>query len=513
MSEPTQPADDRRPWAWALGLVGLLTLVRLWAIFATPLELYPDEAQYWLWSRVLDFGYFSKPPMIAWLIAATTAIGGDTEPWVRLSAPLLNAATALLIFAVGRRLYGAWVGLAACAVYSLMPGVQLSSWAIATDAPLLTFSALALLAYVEMVHAASPRRGIAWAAALGAAMGLAFLSKYAAAYALAGLLLHAMISQAARRAWSPGRLAAVAGVTAAVVAPNLAWNAAHHFATFAHTAANANWHDGHWFNPLSLGRFLGAQFGVFGPIPFAVLALGLAAPRFRGPLREEDRLLLCFTLPALVAVSVQALLSRANANLAAAAYVPGSVLVAAGLLRRGEKGWLAAGLGLQVLLLALFATVAVWPSTADRLGLANGLKRARGWSPTVAAIVERAGREPSLSAVAVDDRFLFNEAAYYGRTFFSHPGTPPLKVWVRGAHPENQAELAAPLTAALGGRVLGVSLRPEHRAQMQGDFGKVGGIQILTVSLDAKHQRRADLFIGEGFAPRSRSGPDDPDEP
>ena len=31
-------------------------------------ELYPDEAQYWLWSRTLDFGYFSKPPMVAWTI-------------------------------------------------------------------------------------------------------------------------------------------------------------------------------------------------------------------------------------------------------------------------------------------------------------------------------------------------------------------------------------------------------------------------------------------------------------
>ncbi len=34
--------------------------------------LMPDEAQYWTWSRDLDFGYYSKPPGIAWQIALST---------------------------------------------------------------------------------------------------------------------------------------------------------------------------------------------------------------------------------------------------------------------------------------------------------------------------------------------------------------------------------------------------------------------------------------------------------
>ena len=55
-----------------------LGLLRLLTLFGTPLELYPDEAQYWLWSRTLAFGYYSKPPLIAWSIWASTA------PWVKL---------------------------------------------------------------------------------------------------------------------------------------------------------------------------------------------------------------------------------------------------------------------------------------------------------------------------------------------------------------------------------------------------------------------------------------------
>src|SRR5690349_13384350 len=149
----------------AVLLVVGLTAARLVALFATPLDLYPDEAQYWLWSRTLDFGYYSKPPMIAWAIWATTHIGGDSEPWVRLSADLFQAGATFVVFLIGRRLYGASAGLAAAALYGLMPGVQLSALVAATDAPLLFFLSLTLLAYVVLLE--GPQRRALTAAGLG----------------------------------------------------------------------------------------------------------------------------------------------------------------------------------------------------------------------------------------------------------------------------------------------------------------------------------------------------------
>jgi 4-amino-4-deoxy-L-arabinose transferase-like glycosyltransferase len=143
--------DD--PWRAAVVLTATLTLARLVMLFASPLDLYPDEAQYWLWSRSLDLGYFSKPPLIAWTIWATTAIGGDAEPWVRLASPLFHAGATLAVFALGHRLYGASIGLAGAALYALMPGVQLSAAIMATDAPLLCFLGLALVAYARLQSA------------------------------------------------------------------------------------------------------------------------------------------------------------------------------------------------------------------------------------------------------------------------------------------------------------------------------------------------------------------------
>ena len=64
----------RRQPAMCVGLaIAALVLVRIISVIATPLEIGPDEAQYWRWSRTLDWGYYSKPPLIAWAIALTTA--------------------------------------------------------------------------------------------------------------------------------------------------------------------------------------------------------------------------------------------------------------------------------------------------------------------------------------------------------------------------------------------------------------------------------------------------------
>ncbi len=495
-----------RAWNLTLGLIGVLTILRLVALFATPFELYPDEAQYWLWSRDLAFGYFSKPPMIAWLIWATTGVGGDAEPWVRLAAPLLHAGTALVIFRIAQRLYNDWTGLAGAAFYALMPGIQLSSGVITTDAPLLFFLSLTIWAYVEL-PAAEARRRLVLAAGLGAALGLAFLSKYAAIYVVAGLAAHLAISGPARRLWTLPMAAAAIGALAVIFTPNLAWNLTHHFATLQHTASNANWNAKSLFNIRELMEFIGSQFGVFGPVPFAVLIGGTIGLILRKRLEPADLLMLCLVLPPLLTVGAQAFVSRANANWAGVAYIAGSILAAAWLLRWNARRWLIGGLALQAVFCALFMVIMIKPRVADSLGAANSFKRVRGWEQSVEAIVERAREEQlngGLSAVAMDDRFLFNAAAYYGRNYFGKPGAPPLKMWVHEAHPQNQAETEAPLNAAFGRRALIASFEGGYRPEIEQDFAKSSGLQIVRVGLDRKRFRRTDLFIAEGFQPLPR---------
>ena len=137
------------------------------------------------------------------------------------------------------------------------------------------------------------------------------------------------------------------------------------------------------------------------------------------------------------------------------------------------------------------------------MGVSNIFKRARGWSLTTQTIVERAKLEPGLTAVAVDDRFLFNAAAYYGRDYFGRQG-PPVGLWVSSAHAQNQAEAEAPLTRQLGGRVLAASLEGVYRDRMAADFAQARTVEIARVRLDPERTRRTELLIGEGFAPKAR---------
>lgn len=490
-----------RPSPFIIAVIAVLSLtaIRVATLFVTPLELHPDEAQYWLWSRTLDFGYFSKPPMIAWLIGATTAIGGNDEAWVRLSAPLLHAAAALTLFWVGRRLYGPWAGLSAMGLYALMPGVVLSSAVIATDAPLMLCLSLALLAYIALVRGEGGGRA---AVALGVALGAAALSKYAALYFVVGLALHWMLSAEARRAWRPGRLGAAALAFAVVLGPNLVWNALNGFETVAHTAANTSWTESERFRIGPLLEFWGEQFGVFGPLPLLLLVLWGAAQAVRRKLTDEDALLLCFVLPPLLIISAQAFATRANANWAVAGYVPACVLVGGWLVRFRARGLTTAIVVTQGALAAVFVAVVCAPGLAAWLGLDNALKRVRGWRASTDAVLARAAAEPDLTALAVDDRFLFNAMAYYGRDRL--PASAPLVIWVREAGAQNEAESSRPLTPALGGRVLVASLNADYRPEIERDFGAVSSASAASVPLDRGRSREVTLLVGEHFAPLPR---------
>ena len=124
------------PVILALGLAVLLA-VRLVGLSFNATDLFFDEAQYWSWSREPAFGYYSKPPLIAWIIGLATTVCGDSTACIRLPAPLLHTATAVVVYLIGKRLHGTRVGLWSGLAFATLPGVSLSSSIISTDVPLL----------------------------------------------------------------------------------------------------------------------------------------------------------------------------------------------------------------------------------------------------------------------------------------------------------------------------------------------------------------------------------------
>ena len=72
-----------------------------WWILNSGAGLFPDEAQYWTWSHVLDWGYYSKPPAIAWQIWLSCKIFGDTVLGIRFGAVVLSILLALAVYRLG----------------------------------------------------------------------------------------------------------------------------------------------------------------------------------------------------------------------------------------------------------------------------------------------------------------------------------------------------------------------------------------------------------------------------
>lgn len=447
-------ANERRAlatpsFAVCLLILSVLTLIRLVGLRWSVVDLFFDEAQYWAWSRELAFGYFSKPPLLAWIIAGAERICGDSEACLRAPAPIFYLGTSLLTYAIGRALYDARVAFWSALVIASAPGVVFSARIISTDVPLLFFWALALLAYVKLwQRAATAKRGVreppgamTWGVVLGLALGFGMLAKYAMGYFVLGAAIAAFIDRDARamlRRPEPW-LALLIGVI--VLSPNIWWNIDNGFATLRHTGDNIQG-SGIALSPFKGLEFIASQFGVIGPVIFAMLLVLLT--RMASPtVSRADSLMLAFAIPALALVTATGFITRANANWAAPSFVSAVIVVTAVLVRRAAWRWIAAGIALgavaQVALL-------IGDSLADRLSVPGLAKpdlyaRTLGWralGDAAGRLAERAGARTIVAEQRDDEASLM----YYQRN-----GGRPVLAWPTGPTPEHQFDLTRRFTA------------------------------------------------------------------
>jgi len=459
------------------------------------LGLHGDEAQYWAWSKDLDWGYFTKPPLIAAVIWTTTSLFGDAEWAVRLSSPLIHALTAFMIFRTARHIFDARTGFWAALIYLLMPALWLSSGIVSTDVPLLLCWITALNAWAHL------RDGPSWprAVQLGVAFGLGMLAKYAMLFFLPALTIAIIIDPATRRSLKTWKGAGAAIIAMLIILPNILWNMNHDFATLSHTAANANLQSGIPFYPAELLTFWGDQLGVFGPVTLVLYVLAIICA-LRGKLTSPAIALALFVLSPMIIISLQALISRANANWAVTSYVAGSILTAHYALTFWPrvKAWLIGGAGVQSVLCLFLVIGFLIPSLGDALGMANSVKRLRKWPETVTALntVYAAGHEgQAYQSFATDKRIIFYDLKYYGLE-----QTAPLKMWMYQTHPDNHAELTDPLPASAG-PILLINYYDHYEPEIREDFGRIVALPPLDIDLGGGKRRTLKLWAGYDYTP------------
>jgi 4-amino-4-deoxy-L-arabinose transferase-like glycosyltransferase len=388
-------------------LAALLTLTAIRLVVAARMPLSADEAYYRVWAHALAPGYLDHPPMVAIWIRAGITLAGDNTFGVRLLAPFATLAGSLLLWRAGEDLApNQSTGLRAAGLLNATLLLNAGAVLITPDTPLLLFWMACLASLARLIRTGNAL----WWLAAGASAGLAFDSKYTAAL-LAPIALLWLLAVPAMRFWL-GRWQPYAGaaLALALATPVLAWNAAHHWASFIRQGGRTtDWHPAEAIRHLL--EFIAGQIGLATPLLFAVFVIGVAACARRQRWHEPAPALLAASCLVPLAVFLQhAFGDRVQANWLAPAY-PGAALAAALVPIPGRA--VAAALGL--LMSAAVYIQAAWAPFALPRRIDFSLIRLAGWDD-LARAADTARQAANADCLAADEYGLAAALAFRLRT-------------------------------------------------------------------------------------------------
>lgn len=317
----------------------------------------PDEAQYWTWSRDLDWGYYSKPPGIAWQDWLGTRLFGNTELGVRSIAVVIGTLVPLLVFFLARACYLLpLTSFLAALAMAFSPIGMMASFLSITDGGMILFWTLACVYIVDKV---SRREDLSYPV-----LGLIILCGALFKWPMYALWLFVIAFW-----WVCPRLASwrvVFGIVLSLLAllPSVYWNASHDWVTFRHVLSTVTGgHGAGGQGKVFAGNFfefLGAQALLLFPIFFVLLMMAFWSMARRRDRRVSEGLIFCAWVPlgTLVVALVLALMMKIQGNWGIFAYPTAFVVIAwyACERTRSGKNWLIAGIVLSaVLCCAAFA--------------------------------------------------------------------------------------------------------------------------------------------------------------
>jgi 4-amino-4-deoxy-L-arabinose transferase-like glycosyltransferase len=405
-------------------ILGAAALHLAYFTYNCPLDLAPDEAHYWDWSRPehLDWSYYSKGPLIAYLIRGGCAVAGSWSVEhtgnlalaVRLPALVCGSLLLLSLYVLTVQVYRCDVlALGVVGLALTLPLIAVGSSLMTIDAPYTCCWGWALVLGHRAIF-----RGSWWAwPLLGLVLGVGMLAKYTMIVWLPSVGLFLLTTPAYRRLlWTRGfwGMVAIAGLCCL---PILIWNAQHDWMTFRHVLGLSGLKDVvqpheepsiSWLGPL---HYLGGQCALLLGYWFIVWAAAMIAQR---PWREADegvRYLWWLSAPMfLLFLAFSPKTGGGELNWPVTAYLSGLVLSAAWLARQFDdpRHWYrlatAANLGLACaagLAATVFMHHSDWlfpvltrlagpPTAANPFPLRrfDPTCRLRGWR-TLAATVDR----------------------------------------------------------------------------------------------------------------------------
>jgi 4-amino-4-deoxy-L-arabinose transferase-like glycosyltransferase len=305
-----------------------LCFIRILSLYFVELPLWVDEAQYWGWSKQLAFGYYSKPPFIAWLIALSSNLFNDSEFAIRFFAPICHLIVSICVYFISRNFYDNKTSLLSALIYISLPAVSISSNFISADAPLILFWALSLLLFIKLIavlgNLSQSKNNFRIYFLYALCLGFGLLSKYTMAVFVFISFYCIIKNFGFKKIFN--KYFFITNLFAFIIFfPNLVWNYHHNFVSFLHTSENVvEGKAGHGLKLLEMLEFIGGQFLVFGiGFYYYVIAIFKKSKNIEG-----KNFLILYSVPLILIAVIISLRSGAQAHWAGPAYVSASILLA-----------------------------------------------------------------------------------------------------------------------------------------------------------------------------------------
>jgi len=267
---------------------GALLLARV--AMAAHMDLFSDEAYYWMCSRRLDLAFADEPVLVALLVRGGTTLAGDTTLGVRLLFLCCSGLLPAVVYALARPLVPRDEALMAAALTLALPVMAATGLLATPDAPLLLCAAGTLACFERATRTGSLR----WWVATGVAGGLGLATHLRFSLVVFAALAYLGATRAGRRHGHTAGPWLAGGIAALGLLPMLLFNLRVDFATFVY-----HLHDRHQESRgvIAWPRYLVEQALATSPLIYAAL-LATAVATVRRARAGDDRaaLLACFAL-------------------------------------------------------------------------------------------------------------------------------------------------------------------------------------------------------------------------
>ena len=481
----------------------VLLIFRISYLCLCPLELVPDEAYYWDWSRFPDLSYSSKPQMVAWIIALATLFEPSTEIAIRVPAALLGTVGQWMVYELARRLYGHRAAVWAFTIIATSPGMMALCLLMTIDAPFLLLWTVSIYCLWRMFE--FDRTDSRWLLPAIAATGAGLLTKQTTLGVFPLTILFLSLNSIDRcRLKSLPFWIWISGSSLFLI-PVVVWNWRHDWITFKHTLNHFNPGSASLVQHLLMFLEFGmTQFGLLSPIiaGFVALTATVLTIRIRS-LPKRERFLICFGgLPAF-AVALLSAFQRVQPNWAVALHLASVILVSAwycghfSLSRKldSTRQWIPHGVALGAILSMAIALVPfLIPGSSMAGSNLDPTVRLRGWREMcqqASTRIESLKSERELIIIAATARGPVSELAFY------LPGQPRVYRWNMGGVVDSQHDIwGGPLDAIGRDALIVMDDEPVIPRQLADAFTSVEELDPIIVSLGPTKRRRYRIWRG-----------------